>query len=109
MSPMELFTEGRLSEALAAQRAAVRDNPSDAARLFLCELLLFNGEWGEARRQLDALSADSEEMREYVAEYVRLIDAERKRQRLTIDTDPGFLADPPEHALLRLDAIRRLR
>ena len=110
MSAEELFKEGHLAEALAAQRLAVQAQPADAAgRLFLCELLLFQGELDAVRAELDLLPCEPEGMDDYLAAYHALLTAEAKRRRLLLDKDPQFLAEPPEHAALRLQAVDLLR
>ena len=50
MKADELIREGRLDEALAALKEAVRSNPADwRQRVFLFQLLGVRGEWDAAR------------------------------------------------------------
>lgn len=64
MKAKKLFDEGKVSEAIAALTAHVRDHPTDAKqRTFLFELLCFAGEFTRARKQLGVLArgnADAE-------------------------------------------------
>lgn len=80
MSPIELFHEARLTEAVAAQRATVNAHPDDAAeRLLLCELLAFTGDRDGIRHHLDRLSQGPPAVREYVAEWRALLHADDAR------------------------------
>jgi type VI secretion system protein ImpE len=110
MTPADLFREGRLTEALAAQTRAVAARPHDAAaRLLLAELHLFAGGIAEARHQIDAIPAADAEARDYLDAYRRLLDAEARRQRLFNDAEPLFLLPPPEHISWRLEALEHIR
>jgi type VI secretion system protein ImpE len=110
MTAMELFNDGRLSEAVIVQHGLVQDKPGDAsARLLLIELQLFAGQFEAIRRNLDELDRALPEMDAYVRAFHRLLDAEQKRQRLSIDVGPVFLRDPPVHIAYRLDALHSLR
>lgn len=64
MTAKQLFDAGKVSEAIKALTAYVRDHPADAKqRTFLFELLCFAGELTRARKQLGVLaraSADAE-------------------------------------------------
>ncbi len=111
MSASELYKEGKLADAIAAQTNEVKAHPGDhARRLFLFELLSFAGEWDKAKRQIDAIKYDEMEVDAAVTKYARLVDAEIARRRLFTDGQkPDFLADPPESVTLRLDAVNRIR
>lgn len=57
MTPHKLFQEGRLTEAINALVAFLRDNPGNAQqRTFLFELLCFAGEYDRADKHLDLLA-----------------------------------------------------
>jgi len=112
MEATELFQAGKLSEAIAAQTAAVKANPADQSkRLFLFELLAFAGDLDRARRQLDALNYEEVELQAAAADYQRLLDAEKTRQQFFRDGgQPKFLTkSPPEHVRLRLEGLAHLR
>ena len=57
MNPQELYQAGRLSDAIKALSAELRDNPTDPRRrTFLFELLCFAGEYERADKQLEVLA-----------------------------------------------------
>lgn len=114
MTPLESFQEGKLGEAIQAQDRLVLSHPSDsAARLLLCEFLLFNGNLDAVRGHLDQLPCDSAEMNDYLDAYRQLLDAEAMRRRVLFGPNPAdeplFLLDVPEPLRHRLDALRALR
>ncbi len=111
MNAHELFNAGRLSEAIDAQLADVKANPGDQAkRLFLFELAVFSGDLDRATRQIEALKYDDMELQMAAKNYRDLLESERKRRLVFQEgTQPKFLSDPPEHVLLRLEAVKQLR
>jgi type VI secretion system protein ImpE len=83
MTAQELYKAGRLSEALTALSAEVRDNPSDAKRrTFLFELLCFAGEYARADKQLEVLGQAGPTSEMGVLLYRSALFAERQRQDL---------------------------
>lgn len=59
MDANQLFKAGKLSEAISALTAQLRDNPSDlTSRTFLFELLCFNGDYDRAEKQLNILEEE---------------------------------------------------
>lgn len=114
MDAKQLFTAGKLREAIDAQIAVVKSKPGDqASRLFLFELMAFAGEFDRAQRQIDALRYDDIELESGVDSYRRLLAAESIRKRVFKEgLQPKFLglgdSSPPEHILLRIDAINKL-
>ncbi len=111
MTPSELFKAGQLSEAIDAQLKEVKANPAQhAKRLFLFELLAFSGDLDRARKQIDAINYGDLELDAAVLGYRKLLDAEEARRKLFRDgTEPKFLAEPPEHVKVRLEAVGQLR
>jgi type VI secretion system protein ImpE len=109
MTSMELFTAGRLSEAVMAQRGVAAGSSCAGERLFLAELHLIRGAFDEAREVLDALHSDAADLHDYLTEFHLLLDAAERRERFILEGKPHFLADPPPHAIFRLKAIRALR
>jgi type VI secretion system protein ImpE len=110
MTALELFHDGRLSEAVIFQHGLVQDEPGNAsARLLLIELQLFAGQFQALRQNLGELARVLPEMDEYVRAFHLLLDAEEKRQRLPMEGEPVFLRDPPDHIAFRLDALHSLR
>lgn len=109
--PGDLFRGGQLTAAIAAQTARVKADPAkQAERLFLFELLVFNGDVERAGRQIQAIDYSDPALDGVVAVYRRLLDAERTRRGvLAGETRPQFLLAVPPHAELRLQAIAALQ
>jgi type VI secretion system protein ImpE len=83
MNAQELYRAGRLTDALKALSAEVRDNPTDARRrTFLFELLCFAGEYGRADKQLEVLAQAGPNSEIGVLVYRSALFAERQRQDL---------------------------
>jgi len=83
MNAQELYRAGRLTEALTALSAEVRDNPTDARRrTFLFELLCFAGEYTRADKQLEVLGQGGPTSEIGVLLYRSALFAERQRQDL---------------------------
>jgi type VI secretion system protein ImpE len=83
MNPQELYRAGRLSDAIKALSAELRDNPTDVRRrTFLFELLCFAGEYERADKQLEVLSQAGPDSEMGVLVYRSALFAERQRQDL---------------------------
>jgi type VI secretion system protein ImpE len=83
MNPLELYRAGRLTDAIKALGAELRDNPTDVKRrTFLFELLCFAGEWERADKQLEVLSEAGPQSEMGVMLYRSALFAERQRQDL---------------------------
>jgi type VI secretion system protein ImpE len=83
MNPQELYRAGRLSDAIQALSAELRDNPTDVRRrTFLFELLCFQGEYERADKQLEVLSQAGPDSEMGVLVYRSALFAERQRQDL---------------------------
>jgi type VI secretion system protein ImpE len=83
MNPQELYREGRLTDAIKALSAELRDNPSDVRRrTFLFELLCFAGEYERADKQLEVLAQAGPESEMGVMLYRSALFAERQRHDL---------------------------
>ena len=107
MTPIELFHEARLAEALDAQRVVVAARPDDVAeRLLWCELLAFTGDRDAVRRVLAGLRAAPPGVRAYCDEWQALLAADDARHRAD---RPTFLIDPFRHVLQRLRGLECLR
>jgi type VI secretion system protein ImpE len=105
MTPIELFEEARLAEAIAAQEAVVRERPGDAAeRLLLCELLAFASDRAAVGRHLNVL-AQVPGLADYVAGWRQILTADDARHA---GASPQFLFDPPDHIPPRIDAVAAL-
>ena len=83
MTPLALYREGRLREAIKALGEELRSNPLDARRrTFLFELLLFAGEYDRAEKQLDLLAGANAEAAAGTLLYRSALHAERTRQSM---------------------------
>jgi type VI secretion system protein ImpE len=80
MTPVELFHEARLTEAITAQRVVVAARPADVSEcLLLAELLAFTGDRDVVRRLLDSLAGAGNEVGDFVAEWKALLQADSAR------------------------------
>jgi type VI secretion system protein ImpE len=111
MNASELFKAGQLGEAIDVQLKEVKAHPADQARrLFLFEMLSFNGELDRARKQADAIRYDDVELEAAIATYRMLIDAEMMRRRVFEEgAAPRSFGTLPDHAQLRLGGAHLLR
>ncbi len=81
MSARDLFAAGRLSEAIQALSAELRDNPTDdRRRTFLFELLCFAGDYDRAEKQLVILAQGGPQAEMGTLLYRAALQAERTRQ-----------------------------
>lgn len=79
----ELFREGKLRDAIAAQTAAVRAAPADVSRRwFLVELLCFAEEWDRSDQLLDVISTQAEGMALAVLRFRGLLRGEQTRRQV---------------------------
>src|SRR5262245_24215477 len=111
MNAVELYKAGRLGEAIEAQLQDVKANPLDQSkRVFLFELLVFSGDLERARRQIDVVKYDDNDLERAVMGYRKLLDSEQARRELFSNGQaPGFFGEPSEHLRLRLEAVNLLR
>ena len=83
MNPLELYRAGRLTDAIKALSAELRDNPTDTRRrTFLFELLCFAGEYERADKQLEVLAQAGPSSEMGVLLYRSALYAERQRHDL---------------------------
>jgi len=88
MTPLALYREGKLREAITALGEEIRSNPLDAKRrTFLFELLLFAGEYDRAEKQLDILAGANSEAAAGTLLYRSALHAERTRQKMFADLE----------------------
>ncbi len=111
MSASEAFKAGRLQEAMDTQIQEVRAHPADhGKRLFLFELAAFAGDLDRARRQIDAVKYDEPDRDLATLTYRKLLDAEEARRKLFREgLQPALLGEAPDHVVIRLEAVNRLR
>jgi len=97
MTPLALYLDGKLREAIKALGDELRSNPLDARRrTFLFELLVFAGEYDRAEKQLDFLAGANAGAAAGTLLYRSALHAERARQSMFANRET-----PP----LRQDAV----
>ncbi len=103
----ELLKQGQLSKAIAQLTQDVKSKPTDVpSRIFLFELLSFDGDLDRAAKQLEVVGHQSVEMQVGTQIYQRMLTAERARRSIFCEkTPPNFLASPPEYAPLHVEAL----
>ncbi|QGJ71944.1 Type VI secretion system protein ImpE [Planctomycetales bacterium 10988] len=111
MTASDLFHAGNLDEAIEAQIAAVKKKPADdALRLFLFELLSFQGDWERAKKHLDVLNYDDLELAAALEKYKNLLAAAVQREKVFAGTaEPSSLLEPSEHVKKRFAAWQLLK
>lgn len=111
MSPHDHFQSGRLAEALAAQTAEVKSNPTDVERRYtLFAFLCFAGELERADKQLDVLTSIDPKIEVGSRIYRQLLASEMQRRRVYEGTaEPMLPPTAPLHANLRLEALAQHR
>ncbi len=84
MNAYQLFKTGKLTAAIQALNAQLRDNPRDQrSRTFLFELLCFAGDFNNAENQLTILEQEgSQELKQGTLIYKAAIHAEKVRQEM---------------------------
>ena len=99
MTARDALADGRLADAVSAQRVAVGDTPDDpAARLFLFELLTLSGALPEARQELLAVASSDSAWPASRRAFRALLAAIRRRDR---SNKPSLLTPPPGHLKCR--------
>jgi type VI secretion system protein ImpE len=111
MRALELFNEGRLTQAIAEARDAVKNQPADTTqRLILSELLCFVGEFEKADKHLETAFMQSPELNLPTALSRQLIRAATARKKCFADgAVPDMLSpiDPIVEEQLRLWTFHR--
>jgi len=99
MNAAELFRAGKLSEAIQAVGAELRDHPTDARRrTFLFELLCFAGEFERAAKHLGVLAGASADTELGALLYRSALYAERQRESVFQKKEyPAVPAPPSRH------------
>ena len=111
MTTRELFQQGKLEEAIAAQVAVVRSRPTDTgARCELVEYLCIAGQLERADAQLETIIAQSTAPLHGSALLRQLLRAELARRDFwSVGRLPEFVGPPSESLRLALEASIRLR
>jgi len=98
MTPLALYREGKLREAIKTLGEELRSNPLDAKRrTFLFELLVFAGEYDRAEKQLDLLAGANAGAAAGTLLYRSALHAERTRQAMFLNHETPHLTDEPVH------------
>jgi len=106
MTPLELFQEARLTEAILVQQQIVKARPDDVVeRFLLCDFLAFARDMAGIQHHLKVLRDAPEDIREYLDQWEGILLAEEARHQ---GEYPDFLIDQPEHAHKRAQARDRL-
>jgi type VI secretion system protein ImpE len=107
----QLLISGQLTLAIERLNSEVKSHPTDThMRTSLFELLCAAGDYQRAMRQLDSISQLESKAEVGVQVYRNALVAEQARSRLATDgLLPSFLTKPPRSALLRIEALNRLR
>ena len=107
MTARELFDQGRLDDAIAAQNDAVKSKPTDLdARHELSVYLCFAGNLDRAFLQLNTMSQMNPELATASDVYRSLLIADLQRRKVYHeDVKPLLPPDCPAHVEARLDAI----
>ncbi len=115
MTPHELVRAGKLSEALTAMVADVRDHPADVKkRTFLFELLCLAGQYDRAEKHLNLLAQATPDAEFGALLYRSALAGQRQREALLASGDypgtesvkpssPGTLNGEPFRSLEDLD------
>src|SRR5215510_4124766 len=82
----ELFEAGRVTDAIQALGAYLRDHPTDTSqRIFLFELLCFSGQYERAEKQLSVLAQGGSKTQLGAILYYAALHAEKTRHDLFRD------------------------
>lgn len=107
-----LFEEGRLGDAVMELNEAVKTHPADVGlRVFLFELLCFQGALDRAAKQLDVVAAQSGDAGTELASqvYRGLLAAEAaRRQVFHGDALPKFITPPGPHVEQYLMLVKKM-
>jgi type VI secretion system protein ImpE len=111
MTAEEMYRHGRLTDAIAALGQHLRREPADLrARVFLAELLCFNGEIERADRTLDIAGNENPEAAVQAARLRQTLRAEIARREVwTAGRVPEFRREPTPMMQAYLQALVSLR
>ncbi|TWT50076.1 ImpE protein [Thalassoglobus neptunius] len=110
-TPIELFQQGKLGEAVALAADDVRSTPGDITKRSLyCELLCFTRDWERADKQLEAITKIDKDAMIGAAMIRHLIRCEVAREEVFEQGRvPEFIKQPSESTQKRLEALTCLR
>jgi len=108
---LELFKQGRLTDAIVSATENVKENQSDIiVRSRLIEYLCISGQFDRADRQLEVIASQDAKTVIRVMELRQLIRASQAREEMWAKGRlPEFTSTPPEHIDYRLRALVAFR
>lgn len=111
MNANELFQAGDLQGAIAAATADLKAKPTDVAqRLFLAELLWFNGQLDRVEKQLETISMQTTQSAMTLALYRQILRGEVAREQVLREgRTPEIVTELPADAKSTLEALLALR
>jgi len=111
MDVHDLYSAGQLGEAVTAAFTVVKGKPADVgARLFLAELLCFQGDWERAEKQLDTAAKQSQDDGFFALLIRQLIRGEILREQVfTEGRPPQLVGELPPDAKMQLEICTELR
>jgi type VI secretion system protein ImpE len=99
-SARDLYSAGRLADAIEAATAEVRGRPTDqSARGFLAELLCLNGDVERADKQLDVLGTQDDKALPALVQIRHVLRAEQARQQFFNEGRVPEFFDQPSSAM----------
>lgn len=111
MDVNSLYQSGQLAEAVTAAFTKVKGRPADVgARLFLAELLCFQGDWERAEKQFDAAAKQSHDDGFFALLIRQLIRGEILREQVFAEgRPPQLIGELPRDSALQLELCVALR
>lgn len=111
MNANEFFQAGDLQSAIAAATSQLKTSPTDVAlRLFLAELLWFNGEIDRVEKQLETISMQTTQAAMTLALYRQILRGETAREQVLREgRTPEVVGELPADAKCMLEALLALR
>ncbi len=111
MNANELFQAGDLQAAIAAATVDLKAKPTDVAqRLFLAELLWFNGQLDRVEKQLETISMQTTQAAMTLALYRQILRGEVAREQVLREgRPPEIVTELPADAKSTLEALLALR
>ncbi len=111
MNASELFKAGDLQAAISAATAELKKKPTDVSlRLFLAELLWFNGQIDRVEKQLETISMQTTQAAMTLALYRQILRGETAREQVLREgRTPEVVTELPADANSMLEALLALR
>lgn len=111
MNASESFQAGDLQAAISAATAELKTKPTDVSlRLFLAELLWFNGQIDRVEKQLETISLQTTQAAMTLALYRQILRGETAREQVLREgRPPEVVAELPPDAQCMLEALLAIR